>query len=215
MKYFRDVDKGRIVRVPEEGMHLEYIFKGASDWILTEYDHPYEREYWLGEGNTCLFDISEEDALKIISSWSDSEAQFRLDLSIPTPKNDYLLYAPPVRNPEEVLKQVKKGFGYGIKHPQKIQGYAGAVLTLPEVHIDRALFDILTVHPEFKVQLHDILVSISKEDYGYISDDDRDNNGEQRWLCGTYNFVVARFHTDFGTVEFECENNMASLTLSK
>ena len=72
MKYYRDVDRGRIVRKPEEGMHLEYIFKGATDWIKTTYNHSYEREYWFGEGNTCLFDISEEDAMSIIASWEDS-----------------------------------------------------------------------------------------------------------------------------------------------
>ena len=69
MKYFRDVDKGRIVRTVDDSFRLEYLSKGADSWTRTEHDHPYEREYWLGEGNCCLFDISEEEALKIINSW--------------------------------------------------------------------------------------------------------------------------------------------------
>lgn len=71
MIYFRDVDKGYIVRKPDEGMHLEYTFKGAGGWFKTEPDSSYEREYWLGEGNTCLFNITEEEALKTISSWNE------------------------------------------------------------------------------------------------------------------------------------------------
>lgn len=45
MKYFRDVDKNNIVRKPDEGMFLEYTFKGAKGWIKTKPDSSYEREY--------------------------------------------------------------------------------------------------------------------------------------------------------------------------
>ena len=68
MKYFRDVDTGFIVRKPDEGMHLEYTYNDFSNWTQTEPDSSYEREYWLGEGNTCLFNIAEEEAISIISS---------------------------------------------------------------------------------------------------------------------------------------------------
>lgn len=71
MKYFRDVDNGNIVRKPDEGMYLEYTFKGAKGWLKTEPDSSYEREYWLGEGNTCLFDLDEDEALAAILSWSE------------------------------------------------------------------------------------------------------------------------------------------------
>ena len=303
MKYFKDVDTGWLVRESSKGYGLEYIYKGASDWIQVESNHSYEREYYLGQGDNCLFDITEEEALKLIASWTDlltreqvknanriylfaeriiyidvenpnhiycfdlnnvawstrdlnsfwnswdvnpylyipldddeaidlifnsiifprktnphrtkndprKEARFELDLAVPTPENDFLFYAPPTRDPDAIIKQVRRGFRYGIKPPDKIQGYAGAIIALPEVHLSRKLYEILTLHPEFKSELHDILVSISKEDYGDISDDDRDYNGEQRWLAGTYNFVVARFNTEYGTVEFECENNIATL----
>lgn len=71
MKYFRDVEKHNIVRKPDEGMFLEYTFKGAKGWIKTEPDSSYEREYWLGEGNTCLFDLDEDKALAEILSWGE------------------------------------------------------------------------------------------------------------------------------------------------
>ena len=70
VKYYKDVDKCRIVRTVQDSFRMEYIFEGASEWIKTEHDHPYEREHWLGEGNCCLYDISEEEAAKVILSWT-------------------------------------------------------------------------------------------------------------------------------------------------
>lgn len=37
---------------------LEYISKERPYWLKTVKDHSYEREYYFGEGNTCLFNIS-------------------------------------------------------------------------------------------------------------------------------------------------------------
>ena len=71
MIYFRDVNTGFIVRKPDEGMHLEYTYDDLSNWTQTEPDSSYEREYWFGEGNSCLFDITEEEAIAIISSRSN------------------------------------------------------------------------------------------------------------------------------------------------
>ena len=67
--YFKDVNTGRIVRKREDEIALEYIFPNAKGWTLTEKDHSYEREYYLGEGNTSLFDISEEEAYAVIKKW--------------------------------------------------------------------------------------------------------------------------------------------------
>lgn len=67
--YFKDVDNGFIVRKRESEFALEYLFPNAEKWELTEPDSPYEREYYLGEGNTCLFDITEGEAYNIVESW--------------------------------------------------------------------------------------------------------------------------------------------------
>lgn len=71
MLYFRDINTGFIVRKPDEGMHLEYTYDDFSNWTQTEPDSSYEREYWFGEGNSCLFDITEEEAIAIVSSRSN------------------------------------------------------------------------------------------------------------------------------------------------
>jgi len=64
-KYFKDVDsKSTIVRKRPHMVELEYISKEKPFWIKTVKDHSYEREYYFGEGNTCLFDISFDDVVK-------------------------------------------------------------------------------------------------------------------------------------------------------
>ena len=79
MKYFKDSQYSKIlhseiiVRTIDDSFRMEYIFKGAGQWIQTEHDHPYEREYWLGEGSQCLDDITEEEANIIIASWENGD----------------------------------------------------------------------------------------------------------------------------------------------
>ena len=86
MTYFKDVDTGNIVRKPDESMHLEYSFKGSCGWIITEPNSSYEREYWLGEGRCCLFNITEEEATKEIASWNE----FLIERQILTARECYL-----------------------------------------------------------------------------------------------------------------------------
>ena len=85
--YFQDVNTGRIVRKREDAFALEYISKNAEEWIVTGQDHPYEREYYLGEGNSCLFDISEEEAYHTIKLWGLEELFYK----VPNQNNGGLL----------------------------------------------------------------------------------------------------------------------------
>ena len=68
MRFFKDVDNGRIIRVnPSLGYDVLEQFKDGL-WQACDPDGSYAREYWLGEGNCCLFEIDEEVALAKISS---------------------------------------------------------------------------------------------------------------------------------------------------
>lgn len=126
----------------------------------------------------------------------------------------HLFYNPPARDTQKCLEQVKAA--YGIEHPEKINGFTGAfILTLPEVYLSDELYNKLKECPSLETELNRILNAIHKEEYGDISDEDRDYNGEQRWLAGTYDGVTALFHTEFGIIRFECEDNKALLTLTK
>ena len=76
--YFKDVDTDRIVRKRENEFALEYIFPNADGWVMTEQDHSYEREYYLGEGNTCLFDVSEEEAYNTVKQWGLEDLFYKI-----------------------------------------------------------------------------------------------------------------------------------------
>ena len=68
MMFFEDVDNGRIVRVnTSAGYDVLEQFKDGL-WQECDLDGSYAREYWLGAGNCCLFEIDEEKALEKISS---------------------------------------------------------------------------------------------------------------------------------------------------
>lgn len=68
-KYFRDVDSGNIVRKRVGTFSLEYISKTNPQWVATQKNSSYEREYYFGEGNACLFDIDYEEAKKVFAEW--------------------------------------------------------------------------------------------------------------------------------------------------
>ncbi len=75
MKYYIDVDHKNLIRVntTEEVAFLEFLKPYTTEWILCTHNHIYEREYYLGEGNSCMFDIEEDDALAMISKWAKKE----------------------------------------------------------------------------------------------------------------------------------------------
>ena len=63
--YFENADRpDTIVRKRPNVFELEYISRQCSEWKKAAPNSSYEREYYLGEGNCCLFHISEEEAKK-------------------------------------------------------------------------------------------------------------------------------------------------------
>lgn len=75
VQYFEDVNqKGNVIVKKELGtFYLEYISKINPVWKATAPNSSYEREYYLGQGNTCLFDITEAEALERIATWIDAK----------------------------------------------------------------------------------------------------------------------------------------------
>lgn len=70
-EFFFDVDKkDTIVRKRKNKFGLEVISKDRPYWRKTESNNPYEREYYLGQGNTCLFDIKLDEVLKKFTEWN-------------------------------------------------------------------------------------------------------------------------------------------------
>ena len=68
--YFENVDlPDTIVRKRAGVFGLEYISKRHLIWQKVLPNSSYEREYYLGQGNCCLFDISYEEAKKRLAEW--------------------------------------------------------------------------------------------------------------------------------------------------
>ncbi len=68
--YFENVDVAdTIVRKRPELFELEYISKNNPVWRKTLSNSSYEREFYFGEGNGCLFDITYEEAKRRLTEW--------------------------------------------------------------------------------------------------------------------------------------------------
>lgn len=74
VSYFEDVDsRDTIVRKRAGVFELEYISKKNPVWTKAEPNSSYEREFYLGEGNCCLFGISCEEAERRMKEWGKAE----------------------------------------------------------------------------------------------------------------------------------------------
>lgn len=68
--YFENVDiPDTIVRKQPDMFELEVISKRNPVWTKTQPNSSYEREYYFGQGNCCLFAITYEEAKKRLSEW--------------------------------------------------------------------------------------------------------------------------------------------------
>ena len=68
--YFENVDvPDTIVRKRSGIFELEYISKKNPVWTKTLPNSSYEREFYFGEGNCCLFQITCEEAKRRLAEW--------------------------------------------------------------------------------------------------------------------------------------------------
>lgn len=98
------------------------------------------------------------------------------------------------------LSEIKKGIA--VNSPEKINGYAGISLGLPDVYICEELYKKVQILPSVNDELLTLLNNIIREEYGLVSADEKEYNAEQRWLSGSYQDVKARFKISCGMAEF-------------
>lgn len=104
--------------------------------------------------------------------------------------------------------------GYGVQHPERIHGYAGAFLfTLLDVYLSERLEQLLEQKPELVPVLQNLLNKFKNEEYGDVSPDDEYSNVEQRYICGGHYYMIARYDTDAGRIIFESFFDMSLLYL--
>ena len=75
--------------------------------------------------------------------------------------------------------------GYGIERPERISGYAGLFFTLGDVYASDWVSEWMDQSEEFRAFIFRSLERFENDDYGDISELDRADNIETKWLsCG-------------------------------
>ena len=93
------------------------------------------------------------------------------------------------RDPEADRRALQKG--YGIEHPERINGYSGLFFGTGDVLISEAVVQSMSID-RFREFVLDSLQLFRKEKYGGISSADEELNGESRWL-GNGDRVFGRY----------------------
>lgn len=93
------------------------------------------------------------------------------------------------KDPKAVHEALQKG--YGIKHPERINGYSGVVFGTGDVFVSEAVGRRMSGE-RFRKFVFDSLMMFGREKYGEISNDDEELNGENRWL-GNGDYVFGRY----------------------
>ena len=97
-----------------------------------------------------------------------------------------LNYVRIVKEEKRDLAATYKGLqrGLGIQHPERILGFVGLFFDTGNVYASGELASDMSKSPRFGAFILEILRRFSKEDYGDISENDFQDNGEVRWLGG-------------------------------
>ena len=102
-----------------------------------------------------------------------------------------IIEAKPRPNPAEIHKALQKG--YGIKHPEKISGYAGFFMDYGEVKASDEVARGMENSTDFRDFVLASVRSFQNDDYGLISDFDWVDNIENKYLCGGGGEMFGRY----------------------
>ena len=72
MKYYSNDDTGAIIRL-HINSKMEIMRPHTNQWDTLLPDNSYMREIFLGQGNNCLTQITEEAANEVIEQWRRNE----------------------------------------------------------------------------------------------------------------------------------------------
>ncbi len=92
---------------------------------------------------------------------------------------------------EATVERLQKG--YGIEHPQKISGFAGFLCSIPDVYAYGWAEKLAEENPRIAEEFVGFVKRFAREDYGFVSRDEYDFNGEQKWLGGGTCWTIARY----------------------
>ena len=91
---------------------------------------------------------------------------------------------------------------YGIKNPEKISGYEGFFFKLLDIYAVGKLERDLDNNPLLINELLEMVTKYKKCEYGAVTPQEEDNNLENRYLCGSSVWTIARYGTCKGETIF-------------
>ena len=95
---------------------------------------------------------------------------------------------------EEVVEVCQKG--YGVKHPEKISGFNAFFYRLDDIYLYGRLETWVENNRELEAELNGFIKRFMKEDYGFVTRAEADNNLENKWLCGSCCWTIGRYAFD-------------------
>lgn len=103
------------------------------------------------------------------------------------------------RTYEEVYESCQKG--YGIKRPNLVSGFNGFFFRVLDVYAYGKLEEWIESNEKMSEQLMGFIARYCREDYGFVTRDEYDLNGENRWFGGSCRGTIARYAFEG---EFNC-----------
>ena len=107
-----------------------------------------------------------------------------------------LFYQEPKPDVQKIHDAVSKGFG--IKHPECINGYEGAFLFhIPDVYISDKVAKRIEGDKNTSNELMNMLNRFYKNDYGFVTEFESDCNAETRYLSFSSSWMIGRYSGEF------------------
>ncbi len=92
---------------------------------------------------------------------------------------------------DEVVEACRKG--YGIKHPELVNGFRGFFFRLHDVYLYGKLEGWALNNSRLEEPLMGFIRRFAAEDYGFVTASEHDNNLENKWLGGNCCWTIGRY----------------------
>lgn len=114
-----------------------------------------------------------------------------------------LFYKDPLPDPKKTHEIVSAG--YGTKHPERILGYEGTFLFhVPDVYVSDSIAFRMGQSKWLADRLTDMLKRFKGGNYGFVTQNESDNNCETRYFSFSSRWMIARYACEcFDGIVFE------------
>ena len=95
-------------------------------------------------------------------------------------------------DPEKIIEGARQA--YGIKNPERINGFIGAFLAdHKDVYITDKIARITERRQWLREFLDDCITRFYHDDWGFVTEEESWNNTETRYLAGSTDWMIARY----------------------